>query len=71
MMRRTPPQRFPAKTLDDGVSSVASKRMPGSDIAVSSRASVAPSTYGAPASSNGVSVPRPTDTAVSMMPIPG
>src|SRR5437660_1637524 len=68
---RTPPQVFFANTLDDGVNDVASKWIPGNDIAVSSRASVAPSTYGAPATSNGVSVPRPTDTADSKIPMPG
>ena len=59
-----PRQASPACTDEVGVNATGAKRTPGSRRRFSVRASVVASSHGAPTSSNGVSVPRPTETFV-------
>src|SRR5215510_14000705 len=55
-----------------GVKRTGTNRTPGSRAAFNMDASFRPSSHGAPTSSNGVSVPRPTETfVVSSKPMPG
>ena len=58
--------------LADGVKRTGTKRTPGKRFVFKAPASARPSTHGAPTTSKGVSVPRPTETfVVSSSPIPG
>ena len=68
----TPPHNWPAYWLLSGVKRMGTKRTPAKPAWFSARASRMPSSHGAPISSNGVSVPRPTDKfVISNRPIPG
>src|SRR5437016_9523972 len=70
-MMKTPPQGLSLNTLAFGVNRTGTNRAPGRPVRFSSAASLPSSMYGAPTTSNGVSVPRPTDTADSNNPTPG
>src|SRR5262249_1227984 len=68
----TPPHSWPANVDDFGVNLIGTNRTPGKRARFSASDSFWPSIQGAPTTSNGVSVPRPTDTVVdSRSPIPG
>src|ERR1017187_409901 len=68
----TPPHFFCAYTSALGVNSVATKRTPPIARPFRYRASSTASIHGAPSTSKGVSVPRPTETLVpSISPTPG
>ena len=68
----TPEHVSPLNTDDDGVNRTGVKRTPGIPRAFRVEATRVPSIHGAPNCSNGVSVPRPTETfVVSRRPTPG
>src|SRR6266571_6458480 len=68
----TPPHSSFANFDDLGVNLTGTKRTPASPARLSASARFDPLTHGAPISSNGVSVPRPTERfVVSSRPIPG
>src|ERR1700722_15861572 len=70
--RFTPSHRSPEKLLDDGVKPMGTKRTLWIPRAFKYAASSRPFIQGAPTTSNGVSVPRPTETfAPSIKATPG
>src|SRR5436189_6287727 len=72
MTMLTPAQSSFLKTEVDGLNRIGIKRTPGMRRAFKYAASFGPSIQGAPTTSNGVSVPRPTETfVVSSRPMPG
>ena len=61
---RIPRQRSPAYLDEAGVNSTGANLTPGTFLTLRVRASRSASIQGAPRSSNGASVPRPTETFV-------
>src|SRR5262249_54231416 len=68
----TPPHSSFANFDDFGVNLIGTNLTPAKPARFNASASFCPSIHGAPTTSNGVSVPRPTETlVVSSRPIPG